>query len=548
MILNLLLFITGIILISFSISGLGRLLTYKFENNLFLDTFFGFIIVSFVTTFLHFFFRINYFVSFLLFLIGLISFFNKQNITYLKVHKNKFILYFFLILILIPIFISQKYHEDFGYYHLPYALSFIESKIIFGLSNLNTAYVYNSIWLNISSLFFIQNKNFDFLTLPNFLIFLSFILFTINNINNKKKIEISDYFLIIILFYFLLKFTRISEFGIDLPLAIYSLLCIYFFLKYFETNLLHRKKFYFFCNFTFSIFSVLIKLSSLPILLLTLFLYVKNFKKSKLLKFDTNYLFIYVVGLSFLIQQYIYTGCFIFPSEISCLNVSWFNSNFIEIKNSLELTNKSYSEARNIYTAEEYLNNFTWFSFWLKRNYIEILEHLMTIIIPISFYILCLKNRGNKNRRIFEQKKILIFFIILNLIFWLNFSPVYRFAIHMFVTFSFVLVFNFFINKKFSKKVFTFFFILCLIFSFSKNMKRIFEKDNIFVGIEKIQNEYIVDIINSKDYAVIFYPDVENNKKNGWQGRLCWDIPFMCSYNKININKKNNYLYLSKAK
>jgi hypothetical protein len=293
---------------------------------------------------------------------------------------------------------------------------------------------------------------------------------------------------------------------------------------------------------------VLIKLSSLPILLLTLFLYVKNFKKFKLLIFDTNYLFIYVIGLSFLIQQYIYTGCFIFPSEISCLNVSWFNSNFIEIKNSLELTNKSYSEARTIYTVEEYLDNFTWFSFWLKRNYIEILEHLMTMIIPISFYILCLKNRGNNNTRIFEQKKILIFFIILNLIFWLNFSPVYRFAIHMFVTFSFVLVLNFFINKKFSKKIFTFFFILCLIFSFSKNMKRIYEKDNIFVGIEKIQNEYIVDIINSKDYAAIFYPDVENNKKNGWQGRLCWDIPFMCSYNKININKKNNYLYLSKAK
>ena len=85
------------------------------------------------------------------------------------------------------------------------------------------------------------------------------------------------------------------------------------------------------------------------------------------------------------------------------------NSNFIEIKNSLELTNKSYSEARNIYTAEEYLNNFTWLSFWLKRNYIEILEHLMTIIIPISFYILCLKNRGNKNKRIFEHLRRISF-------------------------------------------------------------------------------------------------------------------------------------------
>ena len=150
MILNLVLLLACIILISFSISGLGRLLTYKLENNMFLDIFFGFIIISFIPTFLHFFFNINHFIVILLLLIGLISFFNKKNINYLKVHKNKFTLYFFIILILIPIFVSQKYHEDFGYYHLPYALSFIENKIVFGFSNLSCAYVYNSSWLNIS--------------------------------------------------------------------------------------------------------------------------------------------------------------------------------------------------------------------------------------------------------------------------------------------------------------------------------------------------------------------------------------------------------------
>ena len=44
--------------------------------------------------------------------------------------------------------ISQKYNEDFGYYHLPYIVNFVNEKIIFGLANSNKAFVHNSIWLN----------------------------------------------------------------------------------------------------------------------------------------------------------------------------------------------------------------------------------------------------------------------------------------------------------------------------------------------------------------------------------------------------------------
>ena len=106
-------------------------------------------------------------------------------------------------------FLSQKYHEDFGYYHLPYALGFLEEKIVFGYANIDKSYVYNSIWLNLYSLFFLIDKNFDFLTLPSYLLFLSFILFSINEITSKKNILISDYYLITILFYFVLKFKNI---------------------------------------------------------------------------------------------------------------------------------------------------------------------------------------------------------------------------------------------------------------------------------------------------------------------------------------------------
>ena len=42
--------------------------------------------------------------------------------------------------------------------------------------------------------------------------------------------------------------------------------------------------------------------------------------------------------------------------------------------------------------------------------------------------------------------------------------------------------------------------------------------------------------------------DVENNKKNGWQGRLCWNTPFICSYNKLDVSKKKGYLVVKKLK
>ena len=90
-------------------------------------------------------------------------------------------------MLFIPIYLSQKYHEDFGYYHLPYAIGLIEEKIIFGFSNINLTYVYNSLWLNIYSVFFLQDKNFDFLTLPSFILYVSFIIFSLNQIISKKK-------------------------------------------------------------------------------------------------------------------------------------------------------------------------------------------------------------------------------------------------------------------------------------------------------------------------------------------------------------------------
>ena len=540
-----LIFFLSVVFISISISGYGCLIKLDVKKNFLLNIFLGFIVISFIVTFIHFFFKINLLISFLIFFTGISIFLTKKKRDFYYLFDKKIIYYFVIFLLLIPIYLSQKYHEDFGYYHLPYAIGFIEEKIIFGFSNINAAYVYNSLWLNIYSIFFLQDKNFDLLTLPSFILYISFLFFSFNKITSTKNFNPSDYYLVVTIFYFLLKFTRISEFGVDLPAIIFSILAIYYFFKFSETELVEERKNYFFLIIIFSIFSILIKLSTAPIILLSFYLFVKHFKDLKFSIFDSKYLLIYSLLISFFIQQFIYTGCFLFPTNLTCFNVSWFNQDYLKLSQGLELVNKSYNLAKDIFTPEEYIKNFNWIYFWIKRNFIEISEHLLTIILPSMLFLLFLKKK-KENIFIFKENIFIYVFLFVGLIFWFYFSPVYRFAIYLFLTLIFMLLLNLFVRKQFSKKVFIIFFSIFILFNFSKNILRLDNKNDIYFGIQKIHNKYVKNIEYSNKYAGIFFPDNKNNFKNGWQGRLCWDIPFICSYNNLNIYRKNDYLFLIK--
>ena len=398
------------------------------------------------------------------------------------------------------------------------------------------------------SVFFLSDKNFDFLTVPSFVLFLSFILFAIHQIILKNEKSASDNFLLIILFYFILKFTRISEFGVDLPAAIFCILSFYYFLKFSEVDLVYQKKEYFFLISIFSIFSILIKFSTIPLILLPTYLYIKYFKEFSFDIFKLRFVFIYSLILIFLIQQFIYTGCLFFPSNFSCFNVSWFNDEYINLSKQLELINKGYfSLAKDYYTPGEYLKNLNWLSFWFKRNFIEISEHLVTASLPVLLFLFFQKKKI-ENKLVLNEKIGIYLFLTLGLLFWLNFSPVYRFAIHLFLILIFVLLIGILTTKNFSKKVFLIFLIIFIFFSFSKNIIRLNKVENVFLGVLKIENKYLLNKKNINQLVKIYRPDIENNSKNGWQGRLCWDIPFICSTNKLDVKKKNGYLIINKLK
>ena len=174
------------------------------------------------------------------------------------------------------------------------------------------------------------------------------------------------------------------------------------------------------------------------------------------------------------------------------------------------------------------------------------MEHLLTLIIPLIIFVFFLKKKDQNNYQ-FKYKNVLNIFLLLGLLFWLNFSPVYRFAIHLFATLIFVIFSSIFLSKKFSKKVFIIMITLFIVFGFSKNIIRLNQIDDLYLGIQKINNQYILNETDSNELAKIFKPDVEKNTlENGWQGRLCWNTPFICSYNKLKIQKKKNYLFLIK--
>ena len=548
MIISFLFFILFAIASIISLSGFGILLNKNKEDFL-LNIFFGYLTIGILITFIHFFFAINLIVIAIIFITGFVLNIKNYNFSIQKV-KKKFCLFFLVFLILIPIFINQKYHEDFGYYHLPYIVNLANEKIIFGLGNLNDGYIHNSIWLNVISLFYIEN-NYNFVTLPTFLLYFIFIIYSVNQIINHTKHHSANYFLIICIFYLILKFTRISEFGNDIPSLIYSILGIFFFLKYEEEDSSLKKKIFFFRHLSLVVFAVLIKFSVIPIIILTLFIFFRDFKIISKEIFKYNYLIIYFLVIIFFSQQFIYTGCFVFPSKITCMNVSWFNNDFLNLRTNLELVNKSYSTARDFISSDDYLTNFNWVPYWLERNYLEIIEHLSTMLIPIFVFLFFSKKNVNDNNNInyVNNLNILILFLIIGFSFWFSFSPVYRFGILYFLILIFMSTLLLYRKKIFSKKTFLTLLCLFLIFNFTKNVNRISLKKHIVFGIKGISNEYISynNYIFNKAITV-FRPNIEANNLNGngWQGRLCWDIPFLCTYNKIKVNLISNYYVITK--
>jgi hypothetical protein len=523
----------------------------------------GLFFYAFVITFLHFFIAISSILNLIILLFGLfIFFFNNQKIKFkkFKFSFENFLIIFFIIVIFF-MFYAYKPHEDFGYYHLPYIKAFLSQKIIFGFVNILEPYLWNSILLNLSSVFVIPYFDLKGIFLAPLMFYFFFILILFNeifvNLKNNKYFYPSTIFSLIILFYFLLKFARVAEFGVDIPSHIVALLVILYFIKFFEIkNISTPERYnYVVLIFLLSIFSLTIKISNISTIILFFSILFLNFKylNFKEILFPTTIILLF--AFSWLVQQFIYSGCFLFPLNFTCFDTIW--SSKTNIKNillSLEITNKSFGVYKGVLSGNEYIQNFNWFKNWFARNKIEFLEHLGTLIVAPLFLLFITLYKKDFKINIFNIKsKIfynsIILFILISFIIWISKSPVARFAIPFFIVAIFYSIY-FFIKKKiylrFNYKTVLITIFICLTINFSKNTLRIFKKDNIDNFWPIINENKFITINKITDNLSQNRPDSKLNP--GHQGTLCWNIDFICSYKSEKLKYKlyNNYLIIEK--
>ena len=517
----------------------------------------GITFYTFLSFIIHFFFPLNKSVNLAVIIIILILFFRFINLQYLKksfFSEKKIILISFFMVLLMTI--KYKPNEDYGFYHLPYIVNVISEKIIFGLSNIQPHFAWNSSWLNFSSMFNFPIMGLKGILLSNSVLYFFLMIFFFHEIkNNKNNFQLSFYYILFLAFYTIIKFSRISEHGFDFPANYFLLISIYYFIKIFESRDKDFVERDFILLLLFSTLSITIKLSTFasPILVLGSFIVVMK-KKIKINKFYYPILFCFCFLFVWIIQQFIYSSCFIPFFEFSCIkSVEWHDSNLSEVlRATTGSVNKSFNQYSGNLSQAEYLKNFNWVHTWLSRNKIEFLEHFAAFIVPILFLILLnikkiLKQNFFTNLK--EKNLFFIFlltFLVMGLGIWFLKSPVIRFGIPYLFLFVFLLMY--FIIQNIIKvnllKGINIILILCITFNVSKNILRIEDfkfNSNLFPKI--LKNKYSTMTI---DGFLVNYPDPEI--KSG-QSQLCWSIPFICHIEKgrnTSIKIYNNYLFVLK--
>ena len=516
--------------------------------------FFGIIFLVFLSFILHFFVPLNEITNslifFLLFFIFIYKIKRNIQLNYRKDYK------YILISLLLVFIMTLKYNpnEDYGYYHLPYIINLISDKVIFGLSNLQPQFAWNSTWLNFSSMFYLHYFEIRGTQLSNSILFFFITYMFLKELNSSKnKNSYSFLYILLLTSYTIVKFSRISEHGFDFPANIFLLVAIYYFLKISEEqNLININK-YFTIICCFSLFAFTIKVSTFIAPLLVISSLILIFKKKiKLDIVKVPFIFCAIFFALWVTQQFIYTGCMFPYFKITCMQgLDWHTK---DISNMISGLTGSVNKSYNLYTGDlspsDYLKDFNWLSTWFLRNKIEILEHILAIILPIIILLILnlkflLLNKENISISNHNKKFIILslsLFTIFGLIIWFTKSPVIRFGIpYIFLLFYllFITIIHL-ININFINSI-NLLLILCLFFNLSKNLNRIIESKSQTYWPEILSINFLT---KKMDGFQINYPDQETDNP---KRKLCWSIPYICSVsqaNNLKFYKKYTYTFV----
>ena len=522
-------------------------LNYGFQG------FIGIFTLSFIAMFSSFFFTHSTWHNSLIFIIGLFGFFFKIEKNYFK--KNIKLLIIISLSLIIGLYVFKN-HDDFPYYHLPYALTLVENKFILGMGNLGHGFRTPSSIFYFNSLLYLPIIKYYLFHSQGLLILIFFNLIFLDKIllNLKKKNYDFIHFLYLLIFIFVnCVFYRLSEYGADRSGQI---LIFLIFLKFFEIiNLdLSRKDFE---NSTVFILLMTILAASMkayffiyfivPLVLFTNKDRIYFFIKKRFLK--VFLVIIFFISTIFSIN-FLSTGCLLYPAQNTCIdNLEWSikKEEVKKLKTHYEWWAKAgggsnYSVKQ---TKEDYNKNFNWVKNWVDKYFFnKVSDFLLGTIFIIIFVRLTFYTK----KKIKNSKEIKYFMpLALSIIFlleWFFIHPALRYGGYVLIALTIFIVFGLYMSKyDYSQKNISKLTIFLIILTFAvyngRNISRL--NYEITKYDYKILSSPFFDIpdvkftINYKDEDKVIYKPIEN---------MCWNTPTPCSH-RSEIKMINIYNFKS---
>jgi len=585
---NIFLFIIFYILSTLTIIGYGQfaksviISNNKNINEIGFIGLLGFLFLYFISSIIIFFININNYISSIIFVVGIILFFiffiNKQ-------YSYKSLIVFSLILILLsPLAIISEPNEDFFFYYQPYMNYLQNSKIIFGIVNVNNTLAFSTYSLYDIIIFFNLNENFkNGFSIPILIFYFFYLTFLIELLFKKFNIF---YFVILILS--IASFSQLRDLGTTIPpqLLLIVISCLIYSLLLDDV-----REEIFTKILLLLIFAILLRFNSVIIMPLILFLLLKyyNLVIPYLSNNKKTVFFSLMVVLLFFSKNIINSGCLVYPVKTLCIDSLYWSSNLkvteqkynklssdskgwpfyakenFEIKDKFVWTNL---DKEGFYNYNNYLKKspFFWTKYWIKDpNYKKVLN-LFLISIFVLFVITVFKK--GKIQNFYIEKKNTIFFVsslFFVIVLWFLVSPQMRYGGY----FCFIVFFSLMVSifyKKINKNINLVSIIILILLSISyvnvKNVKRILNdlNDNKFKNFPWPNNHRLTKDFDYTTFIkddFLYYKRLRTKKlvfDNGEQAILmCGNINFPCIPEGKEIclgerSKYNSFVFYKKNK
>ena len=547
-------FFIYLLLILISILGYGFLFNSLFKLNynsnlIVIKGINGLILLTFISYFSHLFFSHNNFHNFIILILGILFFFKDKNYLSLDI-KISFLLFF----ILLPFLIIIKTHDDFPYYHLPFILSLVETKLQFGFGHIEIAYNHHSSILYLQSLFYFNSIKYYLFNTINFYIFFFFLSFLLNKIYFsfylKKKITLLEILYFIFFIYALALFNRLAEFGTDRAGHLLSILFVLISLEmlFLKKDLLNKFKYLLLLGIYLG--SIKVYLFSYSLILIYL-MYIFNKKINFLILIKSKLsLFITVFLLLYFFLNLAVSGCLIYPINFLCFSDRIFWSMTSEdisyLSRWLEQWAKSGAGPNfRVDNPENYIKGFNWVEGWLERYFFnKVSDYILSLLFLSLIMTIFFKNKNIKNfKSTLYSKNLKVFYLIIFIIFcfWFFKHPSLQYggypviALLLFIPLAIYLD-RFYISLLRKKYLLYILLISVLVFDL-RNIQRIYKENLAFKGIE-LPFFYVP----KNDYKIIVIEEKKFYKVSG----MCWDTPSVCIRGIPKFKIINNYVFFYK--